>query len=108
MPKSKKLRLSGPAKKDLGRIGEYTGREWGAVQKRKYLGQIRDGLKAIRATPGLGTPRDDIDKGLRAHPAGKHVVYYRDTKTELVIVRVLHENMDPGQHLSPRRTVPES
>ncbi len=103
MPKSKKLRLSGPAKKDLGRIGEFTRREWGAAQKRKYLGQIRDRLKAIRATPGLGAPRDDIDKGLRARPARKHVIYYRETKTELVIVRILHENMDPGQRLSPDR-----
>ena len=100
MPKSKKLRLSGPAIKDIGRIGEYTGREWGAAQKRKYLGLIKAGLKAIRATPGLGAPRDDIGKGRRAHPVRKHLIYYRETKTGLVIVRVLHENMDPGRHLS--------
>ncbi len=99
MPSSKKLRISVPAKLDLGRIGEFTRREWGAAQKRKYLGQLKDGFKAVRDTPGIGTRRDDIDTGLRAHPVRKHVIFYRDTKTELVIVRVLHESMSPELHL---------
>ena len=99
MPSSKKLRISGPAKLDLGRIGEYTRREWRAAQKRKYLGQLKDGFKAVRDTPGIGTRRDDIHTGLRAHPVRKHVIFYRETKTELTIVRVLHESMNPDLHL---------
>lgn len=100
MPKSNKLRLSDPAKNDLGRIGDYTRRQWGTVQKRKYLGQIKDGFKAIRDTPGLGAPRDDIEKGLRAHQARKHVIFYRHTRNGIVIVRVVHESMDPERHLT--------
>ncbi len=103
MPNSKKLRISGPAKTDLQRIGDYTRREWGAAQKRKYLGQIKDTFKAIRDTPGLGTPRDEIDKGLRTYPVRRHVIFYRETKNELLIVRVLHASMDPERHLSPKR-----
>lgn len=103
MPNSRSLRVSDPAKDDLGRIGAHTRREWGAHQKRKYLGQIRDSFKAIRDTPGLGAPRDIIAKGLCAHRVGKHVIFYRETKNELVIVRVLHETMDPERHLSPPR-----
>ncbi len=102
MPSSKKLRISGPAKLDLGRIGEYTRRAWGAAQKRKYLGQIKDGFKAVRDTPGIGTRRDDIRKGLRVHPVQKHVVVYRETKSELVIVCVLHQSMNPELHLKLR------
>ena len=99
MPSSRKLRISGPAKRDLERIGEYTRAKWGAAQKRKYLGQIKDGLKALRDTPGIGTRRDDIHEGLRAHPVGKHVIFYRETKTELTIIRVLHESMNPALRL---------
>ena len=104
MPSSKKLRLSGPARRDLEQIGEYTRREWGAAQKRKYLGHIKDGFKALRDTPGIGTRRDDIHMGLRAHPVRKHVIFYRETKTELTIVRVLHQSMSPESRLrtSPR------
>ncbi len=99
MPSSKKLRVSGPAKRDLERIGEYTRAKWGAAQRRKYLGQPKDGFKALRDTPGIGAQRDDIHKGLRAHPVGKHVIFYRETKTELTIVRVLHESINPDLHL---------
>ena len=102
MPKSKKLRISGPAKLDLGRIGDYTRREWGAAQKRKYLGQIKAMFEAVRDTPGIGTRRDDIHMGLRAQSVQNHVIFYRETKTELVIVRVLHQSMNPELHLKQR------
>ena len=64
MPSSKKLLISGPATRDLERIGDYTRAEWGAAQKRKYLGQIKDGFKALRDTPRIGARRDDINKGI--------------------------------------------
>jgi toxin ParE1/3/4 len=99
LPSSKKLLISGPATRDLERIGDYTRAEWGAAQKRKYLGQIKDGFKALRDTPGVGARRDDIDKGLRAHPVRRHIIFYRETKAELTIIRVLHESMNPDLHL---------
>ena len=100
MPKSNKLCVSDPAKKDLERIGEYTRRQSGAAQKRKYLGQIKDGFEAIRNTPGLGAPRNDIVKGIRARHARKHIIFYRQTRNGIVIVRMLHESMDPERHLT--------
>ena len=100
MPKSNELRVSGPAKTDLERLGEYTRPRWGAAQKRRYLGQIKDAFKAIRDTPGLGAPRDDIVKGLCARHARKHIIFYRQTRNRIVIVRVLHESMDPERHLT--------
>jgi len=56
----------------------------------------------------MGAPRDDIDKGVRTLPARKHIIFYRETKTELVIVRVLHESMDPLSQLKlkPKNTGP--
>ncbi len=100
MPRSKTLRVSDLAKKDLVRIGDYTRRRWGVAQKRKYLGQLMAGFKAIRDTSGLGAPRDDIASGLRGHPTDKHVIFYRETESELLIVRVLHESMDLRRHLT--------
>ena len=99
MPGSRKLRLSGPARRDLQEIGDYTRRKWNAAQKRKYLRRIRDRLEALRDMPGIGAARDDIAAGLRACPAEKHIVFYRESKTAVTIVRVLHQGMDPGPHL---------
>ena len=99
MPSSKRLRVSDPARADVARIGDYTGREWGAAQRRKYLGHIRNAFRALWDTPGMGAARDDIDAGLRAHPVQRHVIFYRETEGEVLIVRVLHASMDPGSHL---------
>ncbi len=99
MPTFRRLRVSGLARADLVRIGDYTRREWGTAQRRKYLGQIRYAFRALRDTPGIGAARDDIGAGLRAHPVQRHVIFYRETGSELVIVRVLHASMDPELHL---------
>ncbi|MBL6929569.1 MAG: type II toxin-antitoxin system RelE/ParE family toxin [Rhodospirillales bacterium] len=107
MPNFKRLRISDPARKDLQRIGEYTRREWGVAQKRKYLSQIKDGFKEIIDTPGIGASRDDIAAGLRAFPVRKHIVFYRVTRNEVAVVRVLHASMSPDRHIGsrPERTL---
>ena len=96
---SRKLRISGPARRDLEEIGAYNGREWGARQKRKYLGLIRNKLAELRDHPKTGAARDDIAKGLRAAAVEKHIVYYRETETVLAVVRILHQRMDSARHL---------
>lgn len=47
----------------------------------------------------MGVQRDNIALGLRAHTVGKHIIFYRVTEHLLVIVRVLHQGMDPERHL---------
>ncbi len=59
-------------------------------------------FKAVRDTPGIGTRRDDIHTGLRAQSVQKHVIFYRETKSEVVIVRVLHQSMNPELRLKQR------
>ena len=52
----------------------------------------------------MGTPHDDITKGLRAHPVRSHVFFYREKANVLEVVRILHESMDPQRHVSPGRS----
>jgi len=94
LPASKRLRISGPARTDLAAIGKYTEREWGADQKRKYLDCIRQCLKSLAQNPALGMHRDDIDQGLKSHPVERHMIFYRESVNEIVIVRILHQSMD--------------
>lgn len=99
LPVSKPLRISGPAGRDLAAIAEYTQREWGAAQKRKYLAYIKKCFALLRNTPAVGTPRDDIAPGLLSHPVEKHIVFYRESEQALLVVRVLHGSMDVKRHL---------
>ena len=97
MPTSRRLRISGPAQRDLSQIGTYTKKTWGAAQKKKYLGQIKQTLAVLAEAPGLGTLREDIAEGLRSHVVGRHIVFYREAGAELVIARVLHQRMEPSR-----------
>lgn len=96
MPASKLLRIARPAQRDLSRIGAHTKEAWGETQKQKYLGQIKRMFAILTKTPGLGLPRDDLGAGLRSRLVGSHVIFYRDTDTELTVSRVLHQRMDPA------------
>jgi len=83
----------------LAGIAAYSQREWGKKQKEAYLGQIRAKFDELRNSPDIGVPRDDIAHGLRARPIGQHIIYYRATKAGLIVVRLLHQSMDPRRNL---------
>ncbi len=50
----------------------------------------------------MGAPWDDIAKDLRACPAGRHLIFYREGTKTIDIVRILHESQDPAQRLEPQ------
>lgn len=47
--------------------------------------------------PGAGKNREDIDPGVRSFPSGNYLIYYRETRSHLMISRILHCKRD---HLS--------
>jgi len=99
----KPLVISAAARADLEDIGRHTERERGGAARRRYLSGIREHFTLLHATPGVGTPRDDIRPGYRSVVAGRHVVYYRETPDVIEIVRVLHERMDMHRRLRDER-----
>lgn len=100
MPSSKRyLRLTASAGRDLQTIADYTNRTWGAAQKSKYLSELKATLTDLTTTPEIGTPRDDLQMGLRTHPAGRHIIFYRLSPTHITILRILHKSMEPERHV---------
>ena len=92
----RKVKISIPAKKDLQSVRSYTLKTWGKAQVPAYIAEIKAKFNNLRDTPGMGTNRSN---GLRSHPVGKHIIYYRYTTQQLIVVRVLHQSMDAKQHL---------
>ena len=90
----KPLRISDPATRDLQAIAEYTLSEWGAKQKESYLNLVKQSFKALSCSGNIGKRRDEIDQGLYSYSIKKHVVFFRETEDEFMIIRVLHGRMD--------------
>jgi toxin ParE1/3/4 len=102
-------RLSRRAARDVENILRYTGVKFGPRQARNYSDLIRDAAARVARDPfGLGTrSRDELRPGCRTFhvarvagrsSAARHVVFYRLAVDEIVVLRVLHDSMNPRRY----------
>lgn len=92
--------LSPLARADLDQSWEHTSKRWDDDQAETYLRMIQAAIGAVAANPNLGRLYDEVRAGYRRYRAGSHLIFYRETSGAIDIVRVLHEKMDIGSHLS--------
>lgn len=87
------------AKRDLDQIRDYTLENWGVDQAYLYVGKLRDGIESIDHDPGVGKDRRELSTGMRSLAVGRHLVFYTQEPGAVIIVRILHQRMDPQLHL---------
>jgi len=109
-------RVTNAAKLDLKAILKESGEQFGARQREVYRRLIAKGVKIVAADPERGGSwdRGSVVPGLRAfhleNAAGKrgaaaHTLYYAverlpDGSPRVVILRLLHERMEPKLHIA--------
>lgn len=86
------------AESDVEKILDYTIKEWGARKARNYIDMLEQRIYALAENPKVGAVRDKLSPGVRSFPIEKHVVFYLCDKEEFVVLRVLHQSMDPLKH----------
>jgi len=96
--RSREYKLSPLAEIDLEEIWYYSFENWSAEQADKYYGDIIDIFTGLASGLYEGRPVD-IRKGYLKYPSGSHVIYYREAKSQIEIIRVLHQMMDTNRHL---------
>ena len=94
-----RLSVTPKAESDLSGIWLYTCGEWGADQADKYLDQLEAGMKQLLVHPLLGVDYAHVLPGYRRLHVEHHLVFYQVVEPEVIIVRVLHEDMDAPQRL---------
>ncbi len=92
-------RLSFKARRDIDDIRAYSKSQWGARQAAAYLREIKQALDLVGLHPEAGRRDDRISSAYRRHTVGSHVVFYRADRQMALIVRILHQQMDPSSHL---------
>lgn len=93
------VRKSTRAELDFIDVWEHTLSQWHATHADRYLDELEHGIGALVDNPELGVSRESVRSGYRALFIKSHVVYYIIRTDGIFIVRVLHERMDPKQHL---------
>ena len=88
-------KISNKAVEDLKDIGRYSQKQWGVVQRNRYLKEIHDCFSQLAENPHIGANCDYIVDGYRKFPQGNHIIFYRLVHGSLVeIIRILHKSMD--------------
>lgn len=95
-------RFTADAQSDLIKIRRYTLKQWGSVQSKKYLSELRQTIGLLSETPTIGKQRSDISSDVFSFPHVSHVIYYMLHKKQLLVFGVLHKSMVPGIHLDER------
>ncbi len=96
------FRLTKKAIEDLRSIGRYTQENWGHEQRNKYLARLDACFHTIAREPHIGLACDDIRIGYRKYHVGRHLIFYRQKDANVEIIRILHDRMEVGSHISER------
>jgi toxin ParE1/3/4 len=93
------FRFSSRAEADLLDIGAYTLRTWGEDQAIRYVNELEACCQMIADNPALGRECDDVRPGLRRMEHGRHVVFYRQEDSGILVSRLLHQRMLPERQI---------
>ncbi len=86
----KRIRVSLAAERDLDRIWYYVATKFGGIAISDHLVEsITETFPLFTQTPEAGSKRDEIAPGLRGFPVGNYIVYYAETKRDVVISRII-------------------
>ncbi|QYH19624.1 type II toxin-antitoxin system RelE/ParE family toxin [Corynebacterium aquatimens] len=92
------FRLKEEAVQDLREIWTYSADNWGADQADNYIRAIEGTIREVAKNPekGKSTP---LLPGFNWLSVRRHVIFYGQDEEGVVIVRILHQRMDPSLHL---------
>jgi len=90
--------LTRAADADLADIARYTAKRWGFEQAEAYLLALEAAFVQLAAFPDTGRPFADREGYFRVE-SGSHSVFYRKEPPGALIVRVLHQRMEPRRYL---------
>ncbi len=96
---SARYQFTDKAERDLEGFIDYAVQEWGAAQASAYLDRLEPHAHLLAENPDLEMACETLSKGLLSFPYESHILYYAKHAQGIVIVRVLHQQMDPVKHL---------
>jgi toxin ParE1/3/4 len=92
-------RFSRRADADLIDIAEYGEPRWGETRAIAYLDALLEAAQRVADMPGIGRACDHIRPGYFRIEEGRHVLFFKRDERGILIVRVLHDTMDPLRHI---------
>ncbi|PWH05350.1 plasmid stabilization protein ParE [Brachybacterium endophyticum] len=87
------------ARVNLSEIWDYTEEHWDAGHAETYVLELHAAAERVAQNSSRGRPADEVRAGYRRYGIGRHLLFYLVRDDAVVIVRILHQRMDPTRHL---------
>ncbi len=94
-----RFELSEEADLDLTDIYVYTYKQFSPAQAESYLKNLDEIFHFLADYPRVGRNMGLDHPGYFRYEHASHVIFYKHQSTGIFVVRVLHQSMDPEQHL---------
>lgn len=94
-----RIRYSTEAHNDLVDIIFYGNENFGPVQSSKYVAQIRNAIELIGLNPEMARLRTELERPVRIHTVGSHIVVFDIEEGMIVIVRILSAGQNLPDHI---------
>lgn len=95
------VNLSEEAEVDLENIYLYGKAQWGRAQAERYIDHLFEAFDDLADYPEAYRERADISPGLHMRPEHSHLIFYRHTRRQVTIIRVLHASVDAPNAVFP-------
>lgn len=86
------------AEADLEDIWLFTAQRWSTEQAVAYTTDLINAVDQLARGDRTGRPVS-IAEGMQKYLSGRHVIFFRRSEDDLVVVRILHQSMDVERHL---------
>ncbi|MDF0489160.1 type II toxin-antitoxin system RelE/ParE family toxin [Sphingomonas sp. H39-1-10] len=93
------FRLTPKAQRDIDDIFEYTVKQWSLAQALHYTDLLEAACASLANAPERSQDCAAIRPGFRRRVVAQHVIYFKQTRYGIAIIRVLHQRMDQSRHL---------
>jgi toxin ParE1/3/4 len=94
-----KYQLTEDADRDVEEILVYSIKNFGVVRTQHYFEALKDCIELLAENPGMGHSAEDILPEYLCFPHDSHMIFYKNLSSSILVVRILHERMDPKLHL---------
>lgn len=95
----KTVKLTPKASQDLEDIWYYGHHHFGEEQADRYINKISD-IFQVMSDHNIGTPRPELGEYIFALPVERHMIYFMQTDTEIIIIRILSQGQITWRNFS--------
>ena len=92
-------KLSSLAEEDIEGIYEYTLLNFGKQQALAYADDLHNILNDLADSLLTGADCPEIAEGVWRHYHQRHAIFYRRRKSDILVIRILHQQMKVMKHI---------